>query len=888
MPRSLAESGVLRVRHQRHAARLAVATLCLFPARMVHAADAAVQNEKIHPGKPAVKSATDVASPRATVLAPASTRQRTPSEGGEAVIVTGTRSAVRASRSMAPIVIISGADLRRTGQTNLKNALVQLDPSVNNTPGYPGQLGFTTKSISLRGLGANETLVLVNGKRRHTMSSIFFGGAMQGQSPVDLDMIPMNAVDHIEILKDGAAAQYGSDAIAGVVNVILKSGDHGGSAELGYNQYGSTVGPLGDYGRGGNLEFNQGFHLGRGGFLNLSAELTGNQSTNNAGATPYNQGGLILLYPLLANGQQDPRENGNRYRWINGQPESERQSVSYNLELPLNATASFYSFATYTHRAVFASAWYRPSNSTQNIISVYPQGYLPTDTTEDQDFQFTSGFRGNNFFGWKWDASVNYGRNYSSIGINNSINNSLGPTSPHDFHLQSLTNSELTADFDIKRDFRTGLFANPLQVAGGIEYRYNQYEVAAGDPASYANGDYINPAVYPFSAPTPGLPEAAGLGNTSPEQAGTYSRMNGAFYIDLTQRVTRDLTIGLSGRDEQYSDFGNTLNGKASLRYQVTPWLALRGSASNGFHAPTLQQEDFQSTALAFNVLPNSNQLVPSYNTYASVNNPAARALGATPLKPETSHNFNVGFVLTPAPRLDISVDAYRIDIFNQIVPISVSGSGVSGQYVMNILHAGGYVSNDGNYYGYTYERNAAHTRTMGLDLQAHYLSRFGNAGTVLWTVMMNQQQHQLERVNPLSVYLGPAVNALYRNQIGNITSIYPRNTLRLSGTWNKDGWATTVRVTRYSPTHNLSNLGAAYDETVAAAWLMDFDITYTFRNRIRLSVGGNNVFNHRPQVLSALAQSKSSLLYANPNYSSAAIYGQEGSYFYGKVGYSW
>lgn len=817
------------------------------------------------------------------------TVQSTTSQSNEAVIVTGTRSAVKASRSMAPIAIFTAADLKRTGQTSLKNAIVALDPSASNTPGYPGQLGFTTKTMSLRGLGANETLVLVNGKRRHTMSSVFYGGAMQGQSPVDLDMIPMSAVDHVEILKDGAAAQYGSDAIAGVVNIILKSADHGGSLDVGYNQYGWSVGTLGDFGKGGNLNYNQGFKIGHDGFLNITAEFVGNQSTNYGGYVPKTQGGsAVLLYPRLADGSEDPRENGNRYRQISGSPESERQSVSYNLEIPIGKSTRFYSYATYTHRTAFVAAWYRPSNSQQNIMSVYPDGYLPTDTTEDHDFQFTSGFKGDNFFGWHWDGSINYGRNNSSIGIQNTINNSLGPNSPHDFHLQSLANSELTADFDIRRPFHTGLFKNPLQVAAGLEYRYQQYQVSAGEWAAWADGGYINPASYVFPTPTAALPFASGLGATSPSQAGTHDRMNGAFYLDLTQKITDRITVALSGRDEQYSDFGNALSGKASLRYQVTPWIALRGSASNGFHAPTLQQEYFQSTALYYSILPSTNQLVQSYTNYASVNNPGARALGATALKPETSHNFSVGFVLTPLKRLDISLDAYRIDIFNQIVPISVSGAGVSGATVLDILHQAGVVPNDGRYYGYTYERNAAHTRAMGLDLQAHYLSSFGKAGTVVWTVMMNQQQHQIMRTNPLNVNLGAGVTALYRSQIGNMTAIYPRNTLRLSATWNIDAWSTTVRVSRYSKTQLWSDRGAAYDQTVAPAWLVDFDVSYTFPNRIRLSAGGNNVFNHRPQSLSSLAQGAQSLLQVNPNYSYASAYGLEGGYFYGRLNYTW
>lgn len=831
------------------------------------------------------------ATSRVTAVAskPPPERRRTPpkkpTQDTEQVVVTGTRGAVRASHSMSPVVIVSHTDLTRTGQPDLRNALSLLDPSINNTPGYPGQLGFTTKTASLRGLPSNETLVLVNGKRRHTIASIFYGGAMQGQSPVDLDMIPMSAIDHIEILKDGAAAQYGSDAIAGVINIILKKADHGGSVELSYNQYGSTVGTLGDYGRGGNLFFNKGVRIDNaGGYINLSADIIGNQWTNTAGYAPMSKGGTpTLLYPLQPNGQLDSREYGNRYRQLYGVPETEKQAVSYDMAVPLGAWGEFYSFATYTHRTAYEPGWYRPSNSSQNIISVYPEGYLPIISTEDQDFQFTSGLRGKNFLGWAWDASVNYGRDQTALGLSNSINVSLGPSSPHNFYLGTLTNSELTADFDLRRKFDTGLFKYPLSVSGGLEYRYNQYEIGAGERAAWADGGYI------FPNGVRSLPSAAGLGAYYPNAAGAYSRMNGAFYVELDQQLTKALSIQLSGRNETYSDFGNTANGKVSTRYQVTPWLAFRGSASNGFHAPTLQQEYFQSEATFYSTNAQANNaLITTTNVYSSVNNIGARALGASPLKPETSHNFGLGFVLTPIRNFDLSLDIYRIDIFNQIIPLSVSGNGITGEQVMNILHASGAVPNDGNYYQYTFMRNAAHTETEGMDLQAHYLSDFGDAGTVLWGVTMNQQQHMIKRINPLAINLGSAVQPLFRNEIGNLTTIYPRNTLRLTGTWNYGPVSTTVRISRYSSTKNLSNQGPAYDETVGPAWLMDFDISYRFRPRWVAEIGGNNVFNKRPNVLNARAQAASSLYQVNPNYSTASIYGAEGSYFYGKLRYSW
>ncbi|MBB6255319.1 TonB-dependent receptor plug domain-containing protein [Nitrospirillum iridis] len=803
-------------------------------------------------------------------------------DGLSTIVVTGTRISRAANQTMSPVSVISSDQLSATGRASLKDALIAIDPSYANSPVYAGQLGFAGKAATLRGLAANETLVLINGRRRHSQALPYVSGSSAGQSPTDLDLIPASAIDHVEVLRDGAAAQYGSDAIAGVINIILKSSDHGGSADLSYGQYGETVGKLGDFGRTESAQLSQGFTLGDGGFVTVFADLLNAANTNYGGYVPY----TTRIYPLV-NGQPDPRENQDRYKQIAGQPARKKAAVGYNLETGLNDDVTAYSNATYTYRHSAGFTWYRTAASAQNIPSIYPDGYMPELVTNDSDYQVIAGLKGKDFLGWAWDVSSSLGQDVVHAYNNGTLNPSLGTASPRDFYLGSLISTEWVNDVDLKRQVDTTLFKAPLTVAVGGEFRLNGFKEGEGEYLSYANGGYVFPAGQTNAGIKPN-PGASGVSGFTPADAGSHWRHDWAGYVDLDQRLTDRWEVGLAGRYEFYNDVANTLSGKVSTRYDlVDGLLAVRGNINSGFHAPSLQQQFFSSTTNSYTTVAGVQK--PLSAVTAAVNNPMAIALGGRDLKPEKSVNKSVGVVLTPFKDFEASVDAYQINVTNQIVPVTMSTATTGGAAVRKILQAAGYALNAANEYSVVYERNAANTVTKGIDLSISYRTHHGDLGDVTWTVQSNQNFHAINSINPLASALTAAgVAAVDRQTIGYLTTVYPRNVTRFSATWFIDDFDVTPRVSRYSQARNLSNNGAAADETVKPAFIFDLDLGWRVTEYLKLSIGGQNIFNKRPETLSAVAQSYSGFPQVNPNYSTVSPYGDDGGYYYAKASFKW
>ena len=394
----------------------------------------------------------------------------------ETVVVTGSRAESRTvAQSLAPIDVISADDLARSGKQNLRDALAAQVPSYTNDAGFTGATGIAVKSATLRGLGGNSVLVLVNGKRRHNTAQIFHqsSSTSNGQSPVDLDLIPVSAVDHIEVLRDGAAALYGSDAIAGVINIILKSNKSGGQASAIYGQYGERVGHKGNFGATGQTLFNQGFELPNDGFFNVSGDVKIQETSNVAGAVP----DRTKIYS-----GDDPREfSESRNRQIMGQPRAQTYNFAYNAELPLNDALDFYSFTTFSHRDSTGFGTYRTANSAQNIPEIYPDGFLPKFRSVEDDYQSVFGLKGKDVLGWDWDASTSYGRNDVHYHNDDSLNASFGPASPTDIDNGEAIFSQWTNNLDITRSFDTGWFDSPLHVASGLEYRIDSYQIRKGE-----------------------------------------------------------------------------------------------------------------------------------------------------------------------------------------------------------------------------------------------------------------------------------------------------------------------------------------------------------------------------------------------------------------------
>ncbi len=716
----------------------------------------------------------------------------------DVVVTTGTRESARKVRdAAAPVEVISGDALRRTGQGNLRDALVQLSPSIARQA-MRGDAGNLTSALTLHGLSPDYVLVLVNGKRRHSTANVSLNrGPQQGSTGVDVDLIPVTAIDHVEILRDGASAQYGSDAIAGVINVILKSNYQGGEVS---NTTGQTY--QGD-GLAQNNAATIGLRLGDTGYVDLSAEYNRQNHTVRTDA--------------------DPR-TGRNDNLILGSPSSTRESIAFNAGYLLEGGAKLYGFGTYAHRS---GGSYQNFRLPSVLPALYPNGFTPQETINENDFSLTAGVKGDRLLGWAWDISSTYGRDNIGIGMVNSANTSLfaatGST-PTGFRLSTFTNTQWTNNLDLSRAFHLPLLPAPLNVSVGAEHRHESYTVGAGDPAStYGAGSQALPGLSPLSALS-----------KSREVLGTY--------IDLATRLAPNWQVDLAGRFEHYNDVGSTTNGKVSTRYDITPRIAVRGSVGTGFRAPSLAQQYF--TNLNISPLSAYGQLAP--------NSQAARNLGATPLKPEKSTNFDIGLVLNPLPNLNVTIDAYQINIRDRIV----QGGTYSGQTAIDALTQAGITLPAGlpsvtaNYF-----TNGVNTRTRGLDILATYHSNFARWGSVDWDLGIN-----FNTTSVTSVGRDTNGNTLLNaQQVGYITSSTPKNKIIVGGTWHRDKWALSLHETRYGTTSGEESYWSGPNAfsttrfahfTNAARYVTDVELRYAMTRKFEIAVGANNLFNVYPSKL--------------------------------------
>ncbi|MBD1586870.1 TonB-dependent receptor plug domain-containing protein [Pseudomonas typographi] len=716
----------------------------------------------------------------------------------DSVIVTGTRDAGQKARdSLSPVAVVTAQQLASTGQTNLRSALEQLSPSVV-LQGFTSDLAGLVDTIKMRGLGPDQTLVLVNGKRRHTTATINNNaGPNQGSTGVDINMIPVSAIDHVEILKDGASAQYGSDAIAGVVNIILKSADHGGSAS-------STNGAYfaGD-GFTTNDSVNSGFKLGDSGFLNLSAEFQHQDRTDR--------------------GAVDDR-TGDHSNKIFGSPEATRQVLSFNSRLPVSDSTDAYAFGTYGNRKAKSLQNYRISS---RLPEVYPDGFSPKETTDEDDYGVTVGLEGTLADVWDWDLSSTYGRDRSNLDLRNSANLGLyadtGST-PKNFKLGQYWDTQWTNNVDIRRALDVPLLASPLNLAFGVEQRREGYGIGAGDAASYYDS---------------GSDAYQGI---SPANKVDVHRDVQAAYLDLSANLVPKLKVDLAGRYEHYSDVGSTVTGKVAARYQVNDQLALRSTVSSGFRAPSLAQENYTSIGVG----------PDSASGQVAVNSTAGKLLGASSLKPEKSTNFSIGAVFNPLPNLDISLDAYQITIDKRIV----EGGTYSGATALSALTQQGVTlpaGLDPSAVSVQYFSNGADTRTRGLDLTGSYHSDYGPFGHVDWSLGYNLTHTKVLSVGD-DLNGNPLLNAQTKAYL---TSYTPRDKLILGAKWKKESWNVDLSAIRYGSTTSMLGYysGAnAYSTSVfkrvrnQPLIATNLAVGYQLSSAWKVAVGGENIFDVRPK----------------------------------------
>lgn len=768
--------------------------------------------------------------------------------GTVTVISTGVRGQQRTvADSPAPIDVINSDQLLKTGRAELSEAISKLLPSFNfgtNIAGY----NSVTRPLSNRSLGPAYTLVLVNGKRRHNGAVGQRGNVdNSGANAVDIDLIPVSAVDHIEVLKDSAAAQYGSDAVAGVINIILKTGASGGHIESSYGKLYS--------GEGETIKFagDQGFALGEGGFVHLAADARrrGDASWNGKADSS------VRAF-------SDPVKEAawDRVAIKNGDPDLKAFNLAYNAELPLD-NLTLYSYSTYGERDAEAANYFRLPTGTASVPEVFPDGYYPLNNIKDRDYQFLFGGKGE-LAEWNWDLSTTYGRNNVHHSSDLNINPSLGTASPTQFdNLATFRFEQWVNNFDLTRRYDS-LFnlTSPVQVSAGLEHRWERFSTFAGDPEAYITGGY------------PAATGAQAAVTIRPEDEVSLIRNNYAGYLDLGFDLTDRWFLDVAGRVEHYDDdSGNTFGLKVNSRYELTDTVAVRGTVGTGFRAPSLTQIGYTVADNRVNTDANGN-VVPAVTRLTPSGSDLAKALGGDDLKPEKSRNLGLGLTWQPAPRTSITADAYLIDIDDRITLTSNiydRGNGV----ITDILQSQGVASGTWvNYY-----TNAFDTRTRGLDVVADHTTPFDSYGDIRWSLAFNWNKTTVEGVRDTpSSLAGSGIDLVGRDREGDLTEASPKTKWILGANWKVDDLAVNLQTTRYGAVKTLA-VNPTGDRSFGAKWITDLDIAYTFFDQLTVSVGGTNIFDKRPDK-NAVYSNLGLAAYGNPPFYPG------GGYWYSKIAY--
>lgn len=752
------------------------------------------------------------------------------------VVVTGTRrSDVTASDALQGVDVVTGERLRAQAAVTLTDALRTTILSFNAQQ-YVQQDGSAfVRPFSLRGLAADQTLALVNGKRRHRaalvqITNIPLGNGAQG---ADLSAIPAIAIDRIEVLRDGSAAQYGSDAIAGVVNFRLRREREGATVTARYGQYWA-----GD-GENVTLAGNLGLPLGAEGFVNISAEYVDSNPTHREAQRPDAQ----ALIDAGVMGVPTPAQ-----RWGNVELEAER--VFVNAELPVGEAGVAYLFGGASNaigetafgfrspdvRAdIFASVplTSQPGGPRFSFRSKFPGGFTPMFGTRVRDLNATVGFKGALTPDLDYDLSAATSAAEVQYRIRNTLNPSLGPDSPTSFRPGTVQQRENRLNADFTWRLAAPALASPVTVAFGAEFRRETFEIQAGEAASYTAGPFAR-VFDPDANRFVGLAVASsGFPGYTPQSAGTFSRDSDAAYIDLEADVTERLSVGGALRYERYEGFGDTLDGKFAARFELADWIAVRGAVSTGFRAPAPGQANISDLATNINLATGGLLLTAT----RPPDDPIAQFYGAKALKPESSTNYTAGVVLDLPQGYSLTVDAFRIDIDDRItltsrIPISAAdraammARGIDPGAIQTVRFFGNFFD----------------SRTQGFD--AVLAKRFDlDVATVNLNASVNYTRNRVTELRE--------PRAVDRERGIEIQRFNPRWRGVISGDVRRGAWSVLARANYYGrwtdavanavPTVN------AFDQTFGAEWLFDVRVDYELNPRVTLSVGSDNVFNNYP-----------------------------------------
>ena len=744
-------------------------------------------------------------------------------EAVEGVVAVGTRRPDRtATDAPVPVDVLTAADIQATGLTETAQIIQRLAPSVNFPRASVSDGTDHVRPATLRGLAPDQVLVLVNGKRRHNSALVNVNGTVgRGSTAVDLNAIPASAIERIEILRDGAAAQYGSDAIAGVVNIVLKTG----ARREALASWGQTT--AGD-GQVVQLAGTLGRDFGERGYVTLSAELRDRENTNRSLPDTREQ--------YFAG---DPRNTARaRINHRQGDSDSRDAGAFLNAALPLAPWAEAYAFGGVTRRDGEAAGFFRRANDARTVRAIHPDGFLPLISTDIVDASGVLGARGT-AAGFRWDLSGVYGRNTFGFNVLNSNNVSLGTASPTDFYAGTLGFDQATVNLDFSRGIELGL-PESVNLAFGAEYRRDGYWIEQGEEASWVNG-----GVAILDGPQAGQLAAVGaqvFPGFRPSDEKDVSRHNWAGYVDLEITPARGFLLNVAGRAEDYSDFGSTLDGKLAVRVEPVEGFALRGAVGTGFRAPSLGQSYFSSTATNFLVINGVNTPV-DVRTFPAGSQEAA-VLGARPLQPEESVNYSAGIAWEPLAALSLTVDAYQIDIEDRIV----FSENFTGTAIRQLFEDAGFVGVTGG----RFFTNAIDTRTRGVDVVAQYGRRVG-PGMLRFTGGVNLTKTEVltDSVETPPQLTGLGEVLFGRVERGRIERGQPRNSVNLALNYALERLTVNLNNRRFG---EVTVFGTApegspnnTDQTFGAKWITDLDLSYRATGGLTVAVGANNVLGVYP-----------------------------------------
>lgn len=707
----------------------------------------------------------------------------------------GSRSGERSAFSaVVPVDVISAAQLRSVGQPDLSRALAALVPGFNYprpsiTDGTDHQPPF-----SLRTLNPDQVLVLVNGKRQHQSSLLNINGTMgRGTSSVDLNAIPIQAIDRVEILRDGAAAQYGSDAIAGIINIVLK----------GYGYQSQATLYAGQSHKGDGLtkqaELFYSHPLANDGFMNVTLELKDREGTNRARPDPKldNQVGIHF-----------------------GDVEARDYLLGLNSEMTFKDTRA-YLHGTFNHRSSSAGALYRYADNERNVPEIYPHGFLPKIEPKIYNYSFTAGLKGVFSDGTQWDASYTRGANNFHFYVRNSLNQSLGANSPTSFESGTTHYEQQVINLELSKRFQQ------LSLSTGIEVREEMYQIKAGEEASYIGsaGDSIG---YSFSG-SQGFP---GFSNLDAIKA---KRYNQAAYVDASYALTPRLTLDSAMRGEHYNGFGSSLNGKLAARWRTTDSTLLRTSISNGFRAPSLSQANYNSTS----TLHSEGELI-EFGVYR-INDPLVRSLGAESLKAEKSVHYTAGMVMQPLDALSLSVDYFITDIKDRILPTNelYLGRENLSDYAQQQLI-------DHHIDSVMYFTNAIETRTKGVDVRANLALDFENGQRYKAGAGYQYALTKVENINSAPSMLGLSSREWVMDEFSQALVEFgqPQSSFKLWSNYSVGPYSWTLNLNRYGSFVSTSDNRLV---NFSARWVADTQFSYQMFTNVTVAAGVNNFFNTMP-----------------------------------------